>query len=84
MQHLRATMNRVPYEANEDRELADAKETKPGPITIKKYANRRLYNTASSSYVTLDHRTEDGKIKVTDYKSKGKINKRIYVEIEDA
>ena len=25
------------------------------PITIKKYANRRLYNTASSSYVTLDH-----------------------------
>lgn len=29
---------------------------KPGePITIKKYANRRLYNTATSSYVTLDH-----------------------------
>lgn len=26
-----------------------------GPITIKKYANRRLYNTAKSSYVTLDH-----------------------------
>ena len=25
------------------------------PITIKKYANRRLYNTASSSYVTLEH-----------------------------
>ena len=25
------------------------------PITIKKYANRRLYNTAESSYVTLDH-----------------------------
>ncbi|HEY6336847.1 MAG TPA: polyhydroxyalkanoate synthesis repressor PhaR [Alphaproteobacteria bacterium] len=24
------------------------------PITIKKYANRRLYNTATSSYVTLD------------------------------
>jgi len=24
-------------------------------VTIKKYANRRLYNTASSSYVTLDH-----------------------------
>ena len=28
---------------------------KPAPITIKKYANRRLYNTAKSSYVTLDH-----------------------------
>jgi len=26
-----------------------------GPVTIKKYANRRLYNTATSSYVTLDH-----------------------------
>ncbi|MEM7236686.1 MAG: polyhydroxyalkanoate synthesis repressor PhaR [Pseudomonadota bacterium] len=25
-----------------------------GPIIIKKYANRRLYNTAKSSYVTLD------------------------------
>ena len=29
-----------------------------GPVTIKKYANRRLYNTASSSYVTLDHLAE--------------------------
>lgn len=27
-------------------------------ITIKKYANRRLYNTATSSYVTLDHLAE--------------------------
>ena len=25
------------------------------PVIIKKYANRRLYNTASSSYVTLDY-----------------------------
>ena len=25
------------------------------PVTIKKYANRRLYNTATSSYVTLDY-----------------------------
>jgi len=35
--------------------VAEKKE-KPGePIVIKKYANRRLYNTAKSSYVTLDH-----------------------------
>jgi len=27
-------------------------------ITIKKYANRRLYNTKTSSYVTLDHLAE--------------------------
>lgn len=33
-----------------DKSGADGK-----PITIKKYANRRLYNTATSSYVTLDH-----------------------------
>ena len=29
-------------------------ETAKKPVTIKKYANRRLYNTATSSYVTLD------------------------------
>ena len=33
----------------------DDKEAEKPPITIKKYANRRLYNTATSSYVTLDH-----------------------------
>ena len=27
-------------------------------VTIKKYANRRLYNTATSSYVTLNHLAE--------------------------
>ncbi|MEL6363755.1 MAG: polyhydroxyalkanoate synthesis repressor PhaR [Pseudomonadota bacterium] len=30
-------------------------EGKPEPIIVKKYANRRLYNTATSSYVTLDY-----------------------------
>jgi polyhydroxyalkanoate synthesis repressor PhaR len=35
--------------------MADKEEAKPAPVTIKKYANRRLYNTATSSYVTLDH-----------------------------
>lgn len=29
-----------------------------GPIVIKKYANRRLYNTQTSSYVTLDYLSE--------------------------
>ena len=29
-----------------------------GPVIIKKYANRRLYNTQTSSYVTLDHLCE--------------------------
>ncbi|TWB35806.1 polyhydroxyalkanoate synthesis repressor PhaR [Nitrospirillum pindoramense] len=35
--------------------MVDKEDPKPAPITIKKYANRRLYNTATSSYVTLDH-----------------------------
>ena len=30
-------------------------KNKTGPVVIKKYANRRLYNTQTSSYVTLDH-----------------------------
>lgn len=34
--------------------MAEQQPAKP-PVTIKKYANRRLYNTATSSYVTLDH-----------------------------
>jgi polyhydroxyalkanoate synthesis repressor PhaR len=44
--------------------MSDATAAKPtakegakdgkSPIVIKKYANRRLYNTATSSYVTLD------------------------------
>ena len=34
--------------------MSDEK-TKTEPVIIKKYANRRLYNTQTSSYVTLDH-----------------------------
>jgi polyhydroxyalkanoate synthesis repressor PhaR len=34
--------------------MADQAAAVQAPVTIKKYANRRLYNTASSSYVTLD------------------------------
>jgi len=33
-------------------------ETVSEPVTIKKYANRRLYNTDTSSYVTLDDLAE--------------------------
>lgn len=40
--------------------MADGKNAKAGDdrVVIKKYANRRLYNTASSSYVTLEHLSE--------------------------
>lgn len=37
---------------------AGAKAADAERVVIKKYANRRLYNTASSSYVTLDHLAE--------------------------
>ena len=30
------------------------KKIQDGPIIIKKYANRRLYNTQTSNYITLD------------------------------
>jgi polyhydroxyalkanoate synthesis repressor PhaR len=35
--------------------LSEKTSGAPGPIIIKKYANRRLYNTQTSSYVTLEH-----------------------------
>jgi len=37
--------------------MSDPTSDKPSgsqPVVVKKYANRRLYNTATSSYVTLD------------------------------
>ena len=34
--------------------MATSDAEKPEPIVIKKYANRRLYNTQSSSYITLE------------------------------
>jgi polyhydroxyalkanoate synthesis repressor PhaR len=35
--------------------VSEEKTKADGPVVIKKYANRRLYNTQTSSYVTLDH-----------------------------
>ena len=37
---------------------------KPAPVVIKKYANRRLYNTSTSAYVTLDHLSQMVKQKI--------------------
>jgi polyhydroxyalkanoate synthesis repressor PhaR len=34
--------------------MARAGKSGDGPVIIKKYANRRLYNTQSSKYITLD------------------------------
>jgi polyhydroxyalkanoate synthesis repressor PhaR len=54
-------------------------------ITIKKYANRRLYNTATSSYVTLDHLAEMVKegadFVVTDAKTGEDITRSVLTQI---
>nr|WP_137678420.1 polyhydroxyalkanoate synthesis repressor PhaR [Parerythrobacter lutipelagi] len=54
-------------------------------ITIKKYANRRLYNTGSSSYITLDDlakMTREGvDFKVVDAKSGDDITHSILTQI---
>ncbi|MEM8986431.1 MAG: polyhydroxyalkanoate synthesis repressor PhaR [Pseudomonadota bacterium] len=58
---------------------------KDEPITIKKYANRRLYNTATSSYVTLDHLSQmvkDGQnFAVFDAKSGEDITRSVLTQI---
>ncbi len=41
-----------------DTESTGADQKPAERVIIKKYANRRLYNTASSSYVTLEHLSE--------------------------
>ena len=38
--------------------MSEDKAQPAAPVIIKKYANRRLYNTQTSSYVTLDHLCE--------------------------
>ena len=35
--------------------LSDVKTGEKPPVVVKKYANRRLYNTESSSYITLEN-----------------------------
>jgi polyhydroxyalkanoate synthesis repressor PhaR len=56
-----------------------------GPIAIKKYANRRLYHTGTSTYVTLDdlsamvRRGED--FQVTDAKSGEDITRNVLSQI---
>ncbi len=62
------------------------KKSAPGaPITIKKYANRRLYNTATSSYVTLDHLAQmvkDGQdFVVYDAKTSEEITRSVLTQI---
>jgi polyhydroxyalkanoate synthesis repressor PhaR len=38
--------------------MVESKSGEKPPVVVKKYANRRLYNTESSSYITLDNLAE--------------------------
>jgi polyhydroxyalkanoate synthesis repressor PhaR len=55
------------------------------PVTIKKYANRRLYNTETSSYITLEHlaaMTRAGRdFKVVDARTDNDITHAILTQI---
>lgn len=67
----------------------DSQSTDPAapakPVVIKKYANRRLYNTATSSYVTLDHLCQMVKegidFVVYDAKSQEDITRQVLTQI---
>ena len=57
----------------------------PPPVVVKKYANRRLYNTETSSYITLDHLaqlTREGReFKVVDAKTDEDITHSVLTQI---
>ncbi len=65
--------------------MAKRSDGADGATIIKKYANRRLYNTASSSYITLDdlaRMTREGiEFKVIDAKSGEDITRSILTQI---
>ena len=65
--------------------MAEKTDKSADPVVIKKYANRRLYNTAKSSYVTLDHLAQmvrDGQdFVVNDAKSGADITRSVLAQI---
>jgi polyhydroxyalkanoate synthesis repressor PhaR len=65
--------------------MADGKQDGEAAVIIKKYANRRLYNTRSSSYITLDHLAkmtrDEVEFKVIDAKTGADITHSILTQI---
>ncbi|MGN6376186.1 MAG: polyhydroxyalkanoate synthesis repressor PhaR [Sphingomonas sp.] len=61
------------------------KQNADGAVIIKKYANRRLYNTETSSYITLDHLAamirEGRDFKVVDAKTDADITHNVLTQI---
>src|SRR6201992_1332624 len=65
--------------------MSEDKSKGEGPVVIKKYANRRLYNTQTSSYVTLDHLAlmvkEGTEFEVQDARSGDDITRSVLTQI---
>jgi polyhydroxyalkanoate synthesis repressor PhaR len=65
--------------------MSEAAEPAASPVIVKKYANRRLYNTESSSYITLDNLAEmvrnDRDFVVYDAKSGEDITRSVLTQI---
>ena len=64
---------------------SDTPSGEKAPVVVKKYANRRLYNTATSSYVTLDDLAtmikEGGNFVVYDAKTGEDITRSVLTQI---
>lgn len=65
--------------------MSDKQDQKSEPVVIKKYANRRLYNTETSSYVTLENLSQmvkDGRdFVVKDAKTGDDITRSVLAQI---
>ncbi len=65
--------------------MSQSSGSETSPTVIKKYANRRLYNTATSSYVTLDDLSgmvkEGGEFVVYDAKTGEDITRSVLTQI---
>jgi polyhydroxyalkanoate synthesis repressor PhaR len=65
--------------------MSENADSKPQPVVVKKYANRRLYNTESSSYITLENLAEmvrkDRDFVVYDAKSGEDITRGVLTQI---
>ncbi len=71
--------------ADEQSGAGEGAGAKPAPVVIKKYANRRLYNTSTSSSVTLDDLSrmvkEGREFVVFDAKSGDEITRAVLTQI---
>src|SRR5947209_18909573 len=65
--------------------LSGKKRSTPNRIIIKKYANRRLYNTGTSAYITLEQLCEmvkvGAKIEVSDARTDDDISTQALAQI---